>query len=237
MNSTPQFTFPVFNYDDSPAIPCLTVPTLPPATKTKYEVSAVVEENLNDITTHFVVKKFSKMLVVCSPSLLVLRLLQACGIHRILCSRQGCPKIDISGLSVAIIEGEGRHRDESLERLGYTIGLRLVGDNPIARLMALLVDRTYRSNVPSESRSRLNHFARDGWLNFGDSVHLSTEEDSEVNQLHTQYDAEGANAPSQAEWDRNSSVILQRDECLPCTIRRAVAITGSKSHNVYIVCR
>ncbi|KAL8767879.1 MAG: hypothetical protein Q9209_005771 [Squamulea sp. 1 TL-2023] len=244
LNGTPQFDVPVFNYDASPAIPCVTMPAMPSSPKEKYEVSAVVEETMINLTTHFIVKKSPNMSVVCSPPLLVCALQGACGFYKIPCSRQGCPKIDIAVLSVATIEGEGRYEAEALGRSGCKIGLRLVGDNPIARLMALLVLKTYRRSVPGESRSRTDEVARDGKLDYGDPVHIpihdSTEEfrreGFEDDQFHTRYEAE-ADESTNPLFDWDSRVILQRDECLPCTIRKAVAVVDSKHYKICIVCR
>ncbi|KAL8755336.1 MAG: hypothetical protein Q9199_003715 [Rusavskia elegans] len=239
LNGTTRFNVPVCSYDASPAIPCVTVPTVPRSFKEDYDVSAVVEETMINLTTHFIVKKSSDMSVACSPWLLASKLQEACGRHRVSCPRQDCPELDMAGLSIATIEGEGAYKDQWLAWTGCKIALRLVGDHPIARLLALLVDQIYRRNVSSEARSRIHQVTRDGCSNDYGALDVSPmdgdregseRENVEDDQLHAVCEADEP-------YERDSDVILQRDECLPCTIRKAVAITGSELHNVYIVCR
>ncbi|KAL9029922.1 MAG: hypothetical protein Q9196_001895 [Gyalolechia fulgens] len=245
LNDTAQFRVPVFNFNASPAVPCLTMPTVPQPFEEKYEVSAVVEESLSNLTTHFILKKSLNQSVVCSPSSLLSEMQEACQANKVSCPRRDCPALDITSLSVATIEGEGEFKDESLDTVGCKIGLRMVGGDPVARLIALLLDRTYRkdNSAQSQSRSRTNEVRSDGWLDYGDpdTRHIYDDgevlesEHAETDQLHTQGEAE----------ERTSSpytllhpfVMLQGDECLPCTIRKAVAVSGTTHHNVYIVCR
>ena len=245
LNSTTRFNVPVFNYDASPTAPCFTLPEIPRPSRGNYEVSAVVEETMIDLTTHFIVKKSSNMSVICSPGALISRLHKACGEHRVACLGQDCPELDIAGLSLATIEGEGAFKDQILTKAGCKIGLRLVADDSIARLLALMVDRTYGEDVPCESQSRSREVARDGWLDYGapnvspmdgDREELR-QENLENDQLPAAYEADEANSGPTTPIEINSEVILQRGECLPCTIRKAVAITGSEFQNVYVVCR
>ncbi|KAL8885007.1 MAG: hypothetical protein Q9215_007070 [Flavoplaca cf. flavocitrina] len=244
LNSTPRFNDPAFTYDASPALPCVENPTMPGSAQSKYEVSAVVEETMINLTLHFIVRKSLSMSVACSPWLLLSKLQQACGTNRISCSRQGCPELDIAGLSIATIRGEGRFEDEFLEKLGCKIGLRLVDNNPISRLLALLVDQTYRKNVSTETTSRSRRNIGDGWLDYG-SPDVSpmesgrdgyAQDNLEDEELHAVDEVDDGNSSPPSPYIRESDLILQRDECLPCAIRKAVTITGRDFHNVYIIC-
>ncbi|KAL8934735.1 MAG: hypothetical protein Q9211_005075 [Gyalolechia sp. 1 TL-2023] len=211
LNDTAQFRVPVFNFNASPAVPCLTMPTVPQPFEEKYEVSTVVEENFRNLTTHFILKKSLNESVVCSPSVLRSEMRNACEDNR----------------------GEGEFKNESLETVGCRIGLRLVGGDPVARLIALLIASTVSNHSPgqSQSRSRTNQVRRDGWLDYEDPDTLHINDDGEVlesehaetDQLHTQGEAE----------ERTSSpytllhppVMLQGDECLPYERERTMPIT------------
>ncbi|KAI4268774.1 MAG: hypothetical protein LQ337_007658 [Flavoplaca oasis] len=245
LKGTRRFKVPDFTYDASPAVPCIEIPTMLRSPQDVYEINPVVEETMISLTSHFIVKKSSGMSVVCSPWLLVLKLLEAtCGHNRILCSRQKCPKLDITGLSVATIRGEGQFKDKSLRKANCRIGLRLVGDSPISRLLALLVDDTYGEDVPPEAVSRSRRGRRDHWQYGPPDVSPthsgsdgSAQDSLEDDEPHVGDEVdEGSSSPS-TPYTRAPNVILQRDECLPCAIRKAVTITGEESHNAYIICR
>lgn len=248
LKSTSRFNVPAFTYDASPAVPCIGIPTMPQPSQDNYEVSAVVEETMINLTSHFIVKKSVNMSVnmsvVCSPWLLLEKMQEACGRNNVPCSRQNCPELDITRLSVATIRGEGNFEDESLEKVGCKIALRLVGQNPISRLLALLVDQTYRKNVAAETSSRSRRGTEDGWLDYGaPDVSPDSQRDGSVSgnleddELHAVEEREEGNSSPPTPFTADSDVILQRDECLSCTIRKAVTITGRDYHNVYIICR
>ena len=244
--STPRFDVPAFTYDASPAVPSTTVPKAPRTCPDSYEVSAVVDETMINLTAHFIMKKSSEMSVVCSPGVLVSKLLNAaCGRNRISCSRQSCPKLDITGLPVATIRGEGKFEDQSLTNAGCKIGLRLIGDNPISRLLALLVGKKHGEDVPPEAASRIRRGRRDGWLDYGapdvspmySGRDGSAQDNMEVDELHAVDEVDEGNSCPPTPYKRHWEVMLQRDECLSCAIRQAVTITGRESQNVYIICR
>ncbi|KAL9635293.1 MAG: hypothetical protein Q9204_002675 [Flavoplaca sp. TL-2023a] len=126
--------------------------------------------------------------------------------------------------------------------VGCKIGLRLVGDDPISRLLALLVGETYGKNVPPGAASRGRSGREDGWLDYGapdvspmdsgrDGLTPDTFDDD---KLHADLDR-GSISPLRLD-ERAPDVILQRDECLSCTIRKAVAITGQYPGNDYWLC-
>ncbi|KAL9637194.1 MAG: hypothetical protein Q9204_001973 [Flavoplaca sp. TL-2023a] len=227
LGSTQRFDVPVFAYDAAPAVPCVELPTMPRFPRADYEISHVVEEAMLTLTSHFIVKKSSGTSVVCSPYL------------------QECPKLDITGLSVATIGGEGRFEDHSLTKAGCKIGLRLVGDNPISRLLALLVDEIYEDHVPPEVASRSRRRRIDDWLDPGaeyaspmySGSYGSAQDNLEDDELHAVEEVDEGNSSPPTPYALQSDVMLQRDECLSCAIRKAVRITGEDPKNVYIICR
>lgn len=246
LHSTTQFDTPLFNFDAAPARPCVTIPPVPRSFEGKYEVNAVVEETLLSLTTHFIVKKSPNESVVCSPSMVTSALQLACA-NRVLCPRQDCSEIDIADLSVVTIQGEGAYKDQSLSatREVSKIGLRLVNSDPVARLMALLVDKFYVSRPPNAADLPPYELPSDGWLDYGDPdlspASGGREEfrtENTQNQLFdTQQEVEERSLPIDPPHELDAGVLLQRDECLPCTIREAVAMRAKRGHNVYIVCK
>ena len=249
---TAQFRTPVFNYSSSPAIPCSKLPTSPhDLSEEHFEVLAVVEENVSALTTHFVVTKDSERSLICCPSLFLSRLLEACGNGRVLCSRRNCPDLDISGLSVATIEGVGHFRDESFGVSGCRIGLRLVGRNPVARMMALLVDKLDLAEEIGRSQEASNEYSEND-QNLGISLSRSNINGSvlrEAEAVEPDWVSNATEAPpprsmstSQHSSDELSpfrfrsrpQFIMQRGECLPCIIRTAIQL--SQERNAYIVC-
>ncbi|KAL8835829.1 MAG: hypothetical protein Q9176_006710 [Flavoplaca citrina] len=244
LEDTRRFNVPDFTYDASPAVPCVEMPTMLRSPQDDYEVSPVVEETMINLTSHFIMKKSSGMSVVCSPWLLVSRLLEVTsGYNRISGSRQNCPKLDITDLSVATIRGEGKFEDKSLGKADCKIDLRLVGDNPISRLLALLVDHTYGEDIPPEAASRSRRGRGDDWeygapdVSPTDSGSDRSADNLEEDELHAVDEVDQGNSSPPKPYTRGSHVILQTDECLSCAIRKAADITGQFSRNVYIICR
>ncbi|KAI4190727.1 MAG: hypothetical protein L6R41_000589 [Letrouitia leprolyta] len=245
LNNTRRFTDPVFNYSASPIKPCSKLPKMPRLSKENLKVSAVVEETMINLTTHFIVEKASNSSVICSPSTLISKMHESCGQNYVVCLGRDCPELDIASLSVATIEGEGAFRDEVLKKAGFKIGLRLVADDPVARILALLIDQIHQREDGFEAEPRPCGGMRDGWLDYGDpdTVPMNGDEEGfrqeslENDQLPVVEGADEASSRPCTPLKLDVDALLQGAECLPCTIRTAVAMTGRKGHSVYIVCR
>ena len=245
LDVTKRYIVPDFNYNASAAVSCNTLPAISQiaVAGVKYEVKIVVEESLLHLTTHILIMRSPTMSVACSPLSLAFELGYACDESNVVCSRRGCPKIDIAGLSIATIEGEGLITDESMIDTGFKIGLRLVSDDPIARLLALLSIskeddlgkyRVPPGLLPYESGGDM---AYDGWIDYRDPDLSPTDIDHGPSNSEDMVGDQ--NVMDHNIYSRKHYVptILQTNSCLPCAIRKAVKIGGRDGMTVYIVCR